>query len=205
METDPQKLMQMQSGDDDRMRQMNEMRNRMQMMQGQHEQAAGQYQGGLALPEQLPQGQVDPRMLMMLKAKMYQGQQQDPGASSDMQMERSMPNPDMQRQMAMRNQQMQQQHAPQQQMVGQAPQRQMPDPSMMRNQMQQMQGQQQMLGQQRPQMQQRPQGAGMPANAAMANRAMRPRMRMGMQRPQQQSGEVANPNAAPAGRSVTPF
>jgi hypothetical protein len=49
---------------DPRMAQMAMMRDRFMQNRAQQDQAAGQFQGGLSLPEQLPQGPVDPRLMM---------------------------------------------------------------------------------------------------------------------------------------------
>jgi len=40
------------------------MRDRFMQHRAQQDQARGQYEGGLSLPEQLPQGPVDPRLMM---------------------------------------------------------------------------------------------------------------------------------------------
>ncbi len=55
---------------DPRMAQMAMMRNKFMQNRAQQDQARGQYEGGLSLPEQLPQGPIDPSMQMPMRRPM---------------------------------------------------------------------------------------------------------------------------------------
>jgi hypothetical protein len=195
-------------------------RNRMLAMRGQRDQLAGQasqaaaqFQGGLSLPEQLPQGQIDPRMRMMLMAKQQEMQNPSQGGyNPDMEMERNMamrgapnmpprdltaPDQDMRNRMIQNRQAMSRpaQGMMQPQNFGRQPMA----PPIQEQAMTQANG---VAGQ-----------GGTPAQMPMANQMNRRQMmgrrmgqRMGMQRPQGQSAAGENPNASPvAGRSITPF